>query len=133
MKILATSIVIGLLVPVGAQYASADQPVRSRPSIEFAAAGASTGDRDTYLQNTRAEMQQWQQTLHDFSENATAGGRAAGRAARVNLNRAWVRAEAEARALPTVSADAWESAKISFETASRELASAWDKVRPQEK
>jgi hypothetical protein len=133
MKILVSSIVIGLLVPIGAQLASADQPIRAGTSIQLAAAGDSTGGRDTYLQNTQDEMQQWQKTLHDFSERAEASGQAAGSAANIALNKAWVRAEAEARKLPTVSAAGWASAKTSFERASRELASAWDKIRPQEK
>jgi hypothetical protein len=133
MRILVTSIVIGLLVPMGAQLASADQPIRSRPSIQLAAAGASTGDRNTYVQKTRDEMQEWQRKLHDFSEKAKAKGQAAGSAAKIDLNKAWVRAEAEARKLPTVGAEGWGSAKTSFEQASRELASAWDKIRPQEK
>lgn len=133
MKIFVSSIVIGLLLPVGAHLASADQSSRTRTPVQLAAAGDSTGDRDGYLQKTREKMRQWQQTLHDFGEKAAADGRAAGSTAKIGLNKAWVRAEAEARKLPTVSAEGWESAKTSFEKASHELASAWDKVRPQEK
>ena len=133
MRILTASIVIGLLVPIGAQFASAGQSIDPHTSIQLAVGGGSTGDRDTYIQQARDEMQEWQRKLHDFSEKAKAKGQAAGSAAKIDLNKAWVRAEAEARKLPTVSAEGWGSAKTSFDQASRELVSAWDKIRPQEK
>jgi hypothetical protein len=133
MRVLVSSIVIGLLLPIGAQLASADQSIDSHTSIQLAAAGDSTGNRDTYIQKAQEKMQEWQRKLYDFSEKAKADGRAAGSAAKVDLNRAWIRAEAEARKLPIVGAEGWESAKTSFEKASRELASAWGKIRPLEK
>ena len=133
MRILVTSIVIGLLVPIDAQLASAGQSIDSHTSIQLAVGGDSTGDRDTYIQKTRDEMQEWQRKLHDFSEKAKAKAQAAGSAAEIDLNKAWTRAEAEARKLPTAGAEGWKSAKTSFEKASRELANAWDNIRAQQK
>ena len=133
MRILTASIVIGLLVPIGAQFASAGQSIDSHTSIQLAVGGDSTGDRDTYIQEARDEMQEWQRKLHDFSEKAKAKGQAAGNATEIDLNKAWTRAEAEARKLPTAGAEGWKSAKTSFEKASRELANAWDNIRAQQK
>jgi hypothetical protein len=49
------------------------------------------------------------------------------------LTKAWTKAEAASRKLQTVGAKDWESAKTSFEKASRELAEAWDKIRSPDK
>jgi hypothetical protein len=40
---------------------------------------------------------------------------------------------APASKLQTVGAEGWESAKTSFEKASRELAEAWHKIHPEDK
>jgi hypothetical protein len=56
-----------------------------------------------------------------------------GNAADNQLKIAWAKTQVEAEKLQTASADGWESAKISFEKASRELSDAWDKIRPQDK
>jgi hypothetical protein len=98
------------------------------PAHSVAGAGPTT-DRDTYTQKARDDMQQWQQKLHDFSENAKAKGQQAGDAAGNELNAAWTKTLAEAQKLQTTGADGWESAKASYEKASHELADAWDKVR----
>jgi hypothetical protein len=131
MRILVTSIVIGVFVPIGAQLASAGQSIDSHMSIQLAVSGDSTGDRDTYVQKTRDEMQEWQRKLRDFSEKAKA--QAVASAAEIDLNKAWTRAEAEARKLPTAGAEGWENARTSFDNASRELANAWDKIRAQDR
>jgi CRISPR/Cas system-associated protein Csm6 len=78
-------------------------------------------------------MQEWQQKLHDFSEKAEAKGQASTIAAEHDLNGAWTKTEAEADKLQTASAADWESAKISYEEASRDLAGTWDKIRPEDK
>ncbi|MGC2201257.1 MAG: hypothetical protein WA633_14065 [Stellaceae bacterium] len=101
--------------------------------VQLAAGGDSTADRDTYTQKARDEMQEWQRKLHDFSAKAEAKGQEAGNAAENDLNKAWAQAEAASRKLQTVGAESWESAKTSFEEASRELADAWHKIHPEDK
>jgi len=78
-------------------------------------------------------MQVWQQKLQDFSHRTAAEAKRDGNAADNQLKIAWAKTQVEAEKLQTASADGWESAKISFEKASRELSDAWDKIRPQDK
>ena len=129
MRLLTASIVIGPLMLIGALPAAAGQLNSSDTHIQLAADSHSTADRDTYTQRTRDDMRQWQQKLHDFSENAKAKGQQTGNAADNDLNAAWTKTQAEADKLQAASAEGWASAKASYEKASRELADAWDKVR----
>jgi hypothetical protein len=135
MRMLTASIVIGPLVLIGALPAAGQSTLAlgSGAPVQLAAGGDSTADRDTYTQKARDEMQEWQRKLHDFSEKAEAKGKEAGNAAENDLNKAWAQAEAASRKLQTVGAESWESAKTSFEEASRELADAWHKVHPEDK
>jgi hypothetical protein len=133
MRILTASIVIGPLMLVGGLSAAAGPSIAADAPVRLAAGSDSTTDRDTYAQRARAEMQEWQRKLHDFDETAEAKGRKAGNAAENDLHVAWTKVEAAGHKLQTASAEGWESAKVSFEKASHELADAWDKVRAQDK
>src|SRR5579863_4418636 len=117
---------------IGTLPAAAGPSISPAMSIQLTPgsyAGAhATADRDSYAQKARAELQEWQQKLHDFSEKAEAAGRKDTIAAEHDLNEAWKKTEAEARKLQTASAAEWESAKISYEKASRELADAWHRI-----
>ncbi len=131
MRILTASIVIGPLMLIGALPAVAGQStvaLGSDAPVRLTANGKPTTDRDTYTQKARDDMQEWQQKLHTFSENAEAKGQEAGNAAENDLNQAWTKAEAASSELQTASAEDWQSAKISYEKASRDLANAWDKI-----
>lgn len=121
MRILFASIVIAPLVLFGALPAAAGQSISSNTPVQLAAGGDSTADRDTYIQNGRNFMREWQQKLHDFSERAKAKGDQEGNAARNDLNVAWTKADAEQHKLQSASAEGWESAKASFEKASHDL------------
>lgn len=133
MRMLAAAIVLGPLILVGTLPAVAGQSSSSGTKIQMAAGSNSTADRDTYTQKTQGEMQEWQQKLRAFSETAKARGETAGNAAENELNTAWSKAQAEARKLQIAGAADWESAKASYEKASRELADAWDRNRPRDK
>ena len=105
MRMLTVSIVVGPLMLIGALPAAAGQSALALGSgapVRLVAAGDSTADRDTYTQKARAEMQEWQRKLHDFSEKAEAKGKEAGNAAENDLNKAWTKAEAASRQLQTV-------------------------------
>jgi hypothetical protein len=135
MRILPAAIVIGTLMLIGGLPAAGQSTLTlgSGAPVQLAAGGDSTADRDTYTQKARDEMQEWQRKLHDFSAKAEAKGQEAGNAAENDLNKAWAQAEAASRKLQTVGAESWESAKTSFEEASRELADAWHKIHPEDK
>ncbi len=132
MRLVIVSIVIGPLMLIGALPKAAGQSSSSGTQTQSAAGSDATADRDTYTQKAPEDMQQWQQRLHDFSENAKAKGQRAGNAAENELNVAWAKAPAEARKLPAASADGWESAKASYAEASRELADTSDTIRSQD-
>jgi hypothetical protein len=133
MRIFTASIIIGSFMLIGALPAAAGQPTAvlgSTAPIRLAAAGDSSGVRDTYTQKVRAEMREWQRKLISFNEKAEAKGKEASTAAENDLHKAWTKADIASHELQTVGAEGWKSAKITFETASRRLADAWDKVRP---
>jgi hypothetical protein len=135
MKILNASIIIGALLLIGGLPAAGQSTLApgSGAPVRLAGGGDATADRQTYAQQARADIQEWQRKLQDFGEKAEAKGKEAGQAAATDLNKAWTRAEAASGRLQTAGAEDWESAKASFEKASRELADAWDRVRAQGK
>ena len=136
MKILSAAIVFAPLMLAGVLPASAGQPVSLLPSnapIRLVADTASTADRDTYMQRAKGELEEWQRKMHDFSEQAKTTGQTASNSTGNELNEAWNKTEAASHRLQAASADGWESAKISFENASHNLADAWHKVHPEEK
>jgi len=136
MRIFTASIVIGSFMLIGALPAAAGQStpaLGSTAPIRLAAASDSTRDRDTYTQKARDEMQEWQRKLINFNEKVEAKGKEASTAAEKDLQKAWIKADTASHELQTVGAEGWKSAKMTFETAFRKLAGAWDKVRPEDK
>jgi uncharacterized membrane protein len=129
MRLLIASIVIGPLMLIGTLPEAVGQSSSSGTQTQSAAGSNAPADRDTYTQKARDDMQQWQQKLRDFSENAKAKGQQAGNAAENELNAAWTKTQAEAQKLQTAGAEGWQSAKTSYEKASHDLADAWDRVR----
>jgi hypothetical protein len=129
MRILIVSVVIGPLMLAGALPA-AGQPKSSDPRIQLIANGNSTADRDSYKQNARTELREWQQKLRSLGETVKVKGQEAGAMADSGLNAAWIKTSAAERKLRIATAEDWDLAKASFEKADRELADAWDKARP---
>jgi hypothetical protein len=136
MRIFTGSIIIGSFMLIGALPAAASQStviLGSGAPIRLAAASDPSGARDTYTQKARAEMREWQRKLIYFNEKVEAKGKEASTAAEKDLQKAWTKADTASHQLQTVGAKGWKSAKITFETAFRKLAGAWDKVRPEDK
>ncbi len=129
MRLLTAVIVIGPLMLTGAMAAPAGQSSPSGTQVQASTAGDATADRETYTRKARDDMQQWQQKLHDFGEDAKAKGQQADSAAGSALDAAWKKTRAEADKLQAASAEDWDSTRASYENASRKLADAWDKVR----
>jgi hypothetical protein len=135
MRFLNASLVIGSMMVVGALPAAAQSPLAagSQARVRLAAVSDPKVDKGTYTQKAQDDVQEWQQKLHKFSVKAEAKGQQDTIAAGHDLNEAWIKTEVEARKLQTASAEDWESAKVSYEKASRELAREWDKIRPEDK
>ena len=130
MKMLAAAIVIGPVLLTGALPAAGQSTIRpgSGASVPTPAGVDAAADRNTYKQKARDEMQEWQRKPHDFETKAAVNGSKVGDAAKMDLNEAWARTKAASRQLETASVEGWDSAKTSFEAASRELAVAWDRI-----
>jgi hypothetical protein len=135
MRMLTVSIVIGPLMLIGALPAAGQSTLAlgSGAPVQLAAGADSAADRDTYTQMALDEIQKWQGKLHNFGEKAAAKRKQLDSAAENDLNKAWAKVKAASSRLQTVGAEGWESAKTSFEEASRELVDAWDKIRPEDK
>jgi len=136
MKLLNAAIVVGSVIAIATLAIATSRSALaygSEAPIRLAVAGTSTPDRDSYAQKARAEVKEWQRKLHDFGEEAKAKGQEASATAAKELDKAWTKAEAAARDLQAASADGWDGAKATYESASHDLADAWDKVRPREK
>jgi hypothetical protein len=131
MRILPAATVAGslLLVTLVGTLPAAGRPVQSVPSASSVQVAAiSTTDRDSYVQQAREEMQQWQLKLQDFSEKVRIKATDANVAAQKDFNAAWAEAETASQRLETASAADWESSKSSFKKASRKLAAVWQKI-----
>ena len=128
MKYLTLAIVIGPVMLIGALPARA---LDANAPVRLTATGDAT-DRDTYAQTARDDMQEWQRKLQTFAKESASEGTSAETAAEHDLNVLRIEGEAASRKLQTVSAEGWASAKTSYEKASRDLAEAWHKVRPDD-
>ncbi len=134
MRILSTSTIVGCLLLIGligtlpAAGQSIQPPQLATSSTTTAATDWKT-ERDTYIQKARDDVHAWQQKLHDIREKAKAKNSEASITAQNDFNTAWTETEDAFHKLETVGAEDWESAKISFNTASQKLAAIWEKIR----
>ena len=128
---LTATIVTGPLM-LTAILPAAGQPKPSGPTNQLAGGGNSTVDRDTYIQKVREEMLEWRRKLDGFVDGAKATGEDVTSVAGNGLRTAWTKTLTEEHKLQIATAEGLESAKTSFEKADRELAGAWDKVRPRD-
>jgi hypothetical protein len=136
MNLLTTSIVIGPLMLFGALPAAAGQSPRELGSgtvVQLAVAGDPAGDRDSYTQKARNDMEDWQRKLHDVGDKAEAKGKEVGNAADSDLNQAWTKAKAASEKLQTMGAEGWDGAKASYEHASHDLSDTWHRIHPDDK
>jgi len=90
-------------------------------------------DRSSYTQKARDDVHAWETKLSEFGDRTAAKGNADKTAIKLDLQAAWVKTKTEEDKLETASADGWQSAKASYETASRDLTGLWDKIRPADK
>jgi hypothetical protein len=127
---IAAALAIASVAPAAAQ---SNLGSRSGTSVRLATAHDSTANRETFTQQARDDMQEWQQKLHAFGKKLRAKATQAHNSAGDDLNKAWTRAEAASGRLETVSSEDWGSAKISFERASHKLDLAWRKIDPENK
>lgn len=99
----------------------------------WVSSGDQATDRDAFKRKAWNDTQEWQNKLYNFGENAKTNGHRAGTEVENELNQAWTNYRAAARNLRTLGDDSWKSTKTSYVKASRELANAWDKIRPEDR
>jgi hypothetical protein len=135
MKILATAIVMGPLILIGALPAASQSGLGSGSgaSVRLVVAHDSTADRETYTQKARDEMQLWQQKLHEFDAKVQAKATTAQTKAAKDLDNAWTEAKSASDRLDTAGERDWSRAKASFQTASHKLDLAWRQIDPENK
>ena len=130
LAVLGPLLLIGLIGTLPAAGQSI-QPTQPTASFGVAAAVDWKAERDTYVQNARDEMQEWQREQHDFREKAR--NAETNIKTRKHFNTAWTEVENASRKLETAGAEDWESAKVSFRKASQKLAAVWEKIKNQDK
>lgn len=133
MQILATSILVGSLLFAGAIPEAFAQPSATTVTAAPVQPADSTGDHGTYLQQTKAEMLDWQIKLDRFGEKARTNGQEAARATERDLKAAWAETEVDADKLRVAGADGWDRAKIGYEKSVLALTTEWDKIRAEDK
>jgi hypothetical protein len=135
MKIFIAPLVIGTLALAGASPAAAQSKPSSDQgiSVGLAATRDSTAERSSYKQKAQDEMRIWQQKLHDFDAKVQAKATDAQTRASKELDEAWTQTKTASSRLETVGQADWDSAKISFKSASDKLVVAWHKVNPADK
>ncbi len=133
MRNFLVSIVIGSLMLIGVLHAAAGQSLPTDRPVRLAASSDATADRDTYVRKAQDDLRDWQQKLHEFGEKAKIERQKDSTAVENDLNKAWAKTKTEADKLQSASADAWESAKVSYEKASRELMDDWRKIDGENK
>jgi ABC-type sugar transport system substrate-binding protein len=127
MRILSASTVAGSLL-LAALVALSATGLSAQSASSVRVASVSTADRETYVQQAREEMQQWQLKLKDFSDKTRTKATDANIAAQKDFNEAWAEADVASQKLETAGAADWESAKSSFKKASQKLAAVWQKI-----
>ena len=134
MKISIVSLVIGTLALAGASPAAAQsKPSDQSVSVGVATSRDSTAERSSYKQKAHDEIRIWQQKLDDFDAKVKAKATDAQTSASKDLDDAWAQTKMASARLETTGEADWASAKVSFQTASRKLAVAWQKVNPADK
>jgi len=131
MKIFFAPIVIGILALAGVAPAVA-QSTPDKGTVGAATTHDPAADRNSYTQKAQGEMLIWEKKLQDFNAKAETKATAARTSASRDLDSAWNETKTAWSQLGTTSEKDWDSAKASFQAASRKLAAAWHKVNPKD-
>ena len=132
MKFAFTVALIGSLGLAGATgYASVTTPALDgvAPSV-LADATSSSADRKAYREEKATRMAQWRSKISDFAERSETKATEAGRAAKLEIERAWGHVEEASRRLDAAGESGWTGAKSAYERALGDLETTWAKVVP---
>ena len=131
MKTLIVSIVIGMLALAGAAPVAAQLKDDEATSVG-APPHDSAAERNSYTNFAQSEMRMWEKKLHDFNARLDTSATVNKTNAPKSLDSAWTETRTAWDQLVKVGLNAgtdgatvWDSAKVSFQTASQKLAVAW--------
>jgi hypothetical protein len=91
-----------------------------------------TARKDTYLQTSRTEMDEWRNKIHGAGESAEAGGNQVSASARAHFKRTWTATERQWRKLQSESAEGWDRTKSAYERSTADLRAQWHKIHPED-
>lgn len=134
MKIFIASLAIGTLVLSGTSPAAAQSKPASGQGVSVGlATHNSTAERSSYKQQAQDETRIWQQKLDDFDAKVKAKETEAQTNAFKDLDDAWTQTKMASSRLESAGEKDWDGAKASFQSASKKLVVAWQKVNPADK
>jgi hypothetical protein len=134
MKVLAVLIVAGPLMAVAGQSAFADHPAAPRAHgllLRVANDDDFAVRKETYLQKSRGEMDEWRTKMHATGERVEAEGHEASAKTKAHLNRTWTATERGWQKLQTESAEGWDKTKHAYERSTADLRVQWHKLHPE--
>jgi len=88
--------------------------------------------KDTYLQKSRTEMEEWRNKIHNAGERAEAKGHEANASAKARFNRAWTATERQWRKLQTEGVESWDRTRRAYERMTADLRAQWHKIHPED-
>jgi hypothetical protein len=86
-------------------------------------------DHSTYKQRAEGDMRDWETKLNAFYDRAKAMGERDGTLTDDKLKEAWAKTKEANRGLEAAGSDTWDGARHAYETASGNLASAWESAQ----
>ena len=140
MRTFVIPIVIGMLTLAGATPAAAQSKNDKATSVGAFTAQDTEAEMNSFTDNAHGEMRMWEQKLHDFNARAKTSDTEAQTNASKSLDSAWTETKTAWNQVVKVGLNEgtdgvtdWDSAKVSFQTASQKLAVAWKTLNPEEK
>lgn len=134
MRILFAPIVIGTLAITGVSPAGAQsKPADKATSVGLFTSPDPAADRNSYTQQARDQVRNWEKRLHDFDAKAQVKATAAEANASKELNDAWTETKSASSELETAAEADWDGAKASFKKATDKLVVAWHNADPSGK
>lgn len=91
-----------------------------------------TARKDTYLQRSRTEMDEWRSKIHGAGESAEAKGHQVSASVKAHFNRTWTATERQWRKLQSESAEGWDRTKSAYERLTADLRAQWHKIHPED-
>ncbi|HYM32221.1 MAG TPA: hypothetical protein VEU47_13030 [Candidatus Cybelea sp.] len=134
MKMFVASAVAGFLLIGGAASAPAATAIEYAPEgsyMKLSDSGDFATTRNEYEHKARRQIDEWQQKMSRFGDDAKDTASKAADSAEARLRVAWGDVKQRWEQLESASADGWDKARAAFEKASNRMKEAWNKAHPE--